>query len=157
MIIHYSTSMVIFIHPEPENIPFCEIMPNDYLQLCGIVCVQSLWSVWNEEKSIFRSLHELSIVSIIFIMFMFLLTMSSILTSDLQTPGSIPGDISSDILGIPGHTKIRSSLHFPPGYNKTKLGYNNPAFSTSISPLTQGGAPLSVTKYHNKTKGYIKR
>ena len=34
-----------------------------YLQLCGIVCVQSLWSVWREEKSIFRSLHELSIVS----------------------------------------------------------------------------------------------
>ena len=34
-----------------------------FLQLCGIVCVQSLWSVWREEKSIFRSLHELSIVS----------------------------------------------------------------------------------------------
>ena len=32
-------------------------------QLCGLVCVQSLWAVWREEKSIFRSLHELSIVS----------------------------------------------------------------------------------------------
>ena len=32
------------------------------LQVCGIVCIQSLWSQWREEKSIFRSLHELSMV-----------------------------------------------------------------------------------------------
>ena len=30
--------------------------------MSGIVCIQSLWSQWREEKSIFRSLHELSMV-----------------------------------------------------------------------------------------------
>ena len=38
---------------------------NKFKWLCkvsGIVCIQSLWSQWREEKSIFRSLHELSMV-----------------------------------------------------------------------------------------------
>ena len=30
------------------------------LQLCGLLCVQSLWRLWREEESIFRSLQELS-------------------------------------------------------------------------------------------------
>ena len=32
-------------------------------QLTGLVCVHSLWTVWREEKSLFRSLHQLGIVS----------------------------------------------------------------------------------------------
>ena len=35
---------------------------NDFCKVSGIVCIQSLWSQWREEKSIFRSLHELSMV-----------------------------------------------------------------------------------------------
>ena len=35
---------------------------NYFCKVSGIVCIQSLWSQWREEKSIFRSLHELSMV-----------------------------------------------------------------------------------------------
>ena len=38
------------------------LMVTMIFQVCGIVCIQSLWSQWREEKSIFRSLHELSMV-----------------------------------------------------------------------------------------------
>jgi len=71
--------MVIYIFPEAGLVLFMSIyhwagqtagiieislwLVRVFFNVCGIVCVQSLWRCWREEKSIFRSLHELSIVS----------------------------------------------------------------------------------------------
>ena len=101
------------------------------IQLCGIICVQSLWSAWMEEKSIFKSLQE------------------------LQSHGGVTG-LSQHTLGIPGHHMLRSSLRHPPGYTTNGLGYNNPAFSASTPHIAGGGVGLGLTNYHNKTPQYIK-
>ena len=77
-----------------------------------------------EEKSIFKSLQE------------------------LQTNGRVTG-LSNNTLGIPGHHKLRSSLHFQPGHSQNKLGYNNPAFYASTSHIAGGGL--------GATTQYIKR
>ena len=147
-----------------------------YLQLCGIVCVQSLWSVWREEKSIFRSLHELSIVSISmrnghktqklwllpsssrWLMFCSYDNMTCVVSSSLspslssllqlQNTGDISGGGDS-VLGLAGQHKMRqNSFRYTTGHNGSyHLGYNNPAYSTSINHLS--GTALSITKYNN--------
>lgn len=102
-----------------------------FFNVCGIVCIQSLWSRWREEESIFQSLHELS----------------------LSHSG-----LGSSPLGLAGHHKLRSSIRqpplhprfMPPSLNNNHLhhlgagattnyghniAYNNPAFSTSTLQL----------------------
>jgi len=140
--------MIIYIFPEAGLVLFMSIyhwngetygiveismwLVRIFFNMCGIVCVQSLWSSYKQEKSIFRSLQELSI------------------TNDGMT-----GGLPDHVLGVPGHHKLRSSLRFHPSYSQNKLGYNNPAFSTSVSHITGGGAVPPGMKYQNKT--HIKR
>jgi len=140
--------MIIYIFPEAGLVLFMSIyhwkggikgiveislwITRIFFNMCGIVCVQSLWSMWSQEKSLFRSLHELSI-----------------------THGGVTG-LSDHTLGIPGHHKLRNSMRFHPSYGQTKLGYSNPAFSASASHIIGDGG-LSVTKYHNKSSQFVKR
>jgi len=107
----------------------------------GIVSVQSLWSYWKDEKSIFRSLQELGNTN----------------------SGLVSNGIGDNSLGIPGQLKLRGSLRYtggmngypaiPPGYNANyqtaELGYSNPAFSGSKSKVNGG---LALTKYEYSTK-----
>lgn len=123
-----------------------------FFNVCGLVVIQALWSGWREEKSIFRSLNELSVVN-----------------------GGVAG-LKEQHLGIPGHHKLRESMRFQPQlhprfapalsnqkqdtasgeaalsaafynrhqdtayaaqtFNSARLGYNNPAFSSSSQQLS---------------------
>jgi len=135
--------------------------------VCGIVCIQSLWSQWREEKSIFRSLHELS----------------------MAHGGLTDGEHD---LGLPGHHKLRGSLRLQPALHprfvtpaiaaavnnnhhdlkgevllshygtlqknqvgQNNLGYNNPAFSSSGLHLNTaasgGGFHMASSKYGGKS------
>jgi len=101
--------MIIYIFPEAGLVLFMSIyhwngetygvlemslwLVRIFFNLCGIVCIQSLWSAWREERSIFKSLQE------------------------LQSCGGVTGLSDHSSLGIPGHHKIRSSLRYHPGYN----------------------------------------
>lgn len=132
-----------------------------FFNVCGLVVIQALWSGWREEKSIFRSLHELSI-----------------------TNGGVSG-LKEQHLGVPGHHKLRGSMRFQPqlhprfapalnnnksdsgsnggtfvaslysnnpGYNN--MGYNNQAFSSSNHELS--GAKYSHT-HLNRTASSVSR
>ena len=76
------------------------------------MCVQSLWAVWREEKSIFRSLHELSIVSK-----QNLIKNISNPRKYLQNTGELPGEggLQDSVLGLAGHHKLRSSFRYVDG------------------------------------------
>ncbi|XP_023347542.1 uncharacterized protein LOC111716337 [Eurytemora carolleeae] len=103
----------------------------------GIVSVQSLWSYWKDEKSVFRSLQELGNTN----------------------GGVVGGGVGENGLGIPGQLKLRGSLRYQSGgYSSSyppdqlgfvnryanQLGYANPAFSGSSAHIRGG---LAVTKY----------
>merc|ERR1719309_1258293 len=112
----------------------------------GIVSIQSLWSHWKDEKSIFRSLQELGNTN----------------------GGVVSTGVGDDSLGIPGQVKLRGSLRYssagypnlplvytpsPTDY-QNQLGYANPAFARSASKL---GGSLAVAKYTNKDNAILKR
>ena len=82
--------------------------------MCGLVCVQSLWAVWREEKSIFRSLHELSIVSKQNLIKKYF---ESLKIFALQNTGELPGEggLQDSVLGLAGHHKLRSSFRYVDG------------------------------------------
>ena len=78
---------------------------------------------------------------------------SSLLSSlSLQNTGDISGGgggLPDSVLGLAGQHKMRqNSFRYPTGHNGYNLGYNNPAYSTSINHLS--GTALSITKYNNK-------
>ena len=73
-------------------------------------------------------------------------SLSSLL--QLQNTGDISGGGDS-VLGLAGQHKMRqNSFRYTTGHNGSyHLGYNNPAYSTSINHLS--GTALSITKYNN--------
>ena len=89
------------------------------LQVCGIVCVQSLWSRWREEKSIFRSLHELSIVS-------------APLPRLVRPPQTTGGSLPDHDLGLAGHHKLRGSMRW--GATPSRGSPSLPRFQPSLHP-----------------------
>lgn len=115
--------------------------------LTGLVCVQSLWTVWREEKQLFRSLHELGITS---------------------------SGVANHSLGIPGNLKLGGSLRRPPprdpsmGHGLGDIYGSLPrdlygslprhSFTSSSGDYDTGSlGTLSVTKFPGKPSKYMKR
>ena len=90
--------------------------PTVLLQLCGLLCVQSLWRLWREEKSIFRSLQELS-------------------TGDLQEQKVRAGSVRYNGLGLGYHNPaFHHSINHLSG---TALSVNNKHIKRSASAASQ--------------------
>lgn len=108
--------------------------------LTGIVCVQSLWTEWREEKSLFRSLHELGITS---------------------------SGVADHSLGIPGKVKLRGSLRKNmmtregrtlPGLGDIYSSLPRQSYTSSLGDHDTGSlGTLSVTKFPSKPSKYMKR
>jgi len=90
--------------------------------------VQSLWAVWRDEKSVFRSLHELSI-----------------------TNGALTGGLVDHGMGIPGEyqKKIRGSMRI--GYPSQQNGYPQ---QQNGYPQQQNGYPPQQNGYPQQQNGY---
>jgi len=122
--------------------------------LTGLVCVHSLWNVWREEKSLFRSLHQLGIAG------------NGVAEHGLGIPGSVKmgGSFRLGRSGGPGGGEMgRIYQTYQQGIGGSQNYLGLPATQSSLqrSPSliddTASLGTLSVTKFPNNSSRFMKR